>query len=87
MIKIKVRFFALVADLIGKSSIELLFNKKKITLREVLNHISKLYPQLYKINKGFKILILVNGEQAPLNKVISDGDEIAFIPPVAGGGD
>jgi molybdopterin synthase sulfur carrier subunit len=32
-----------------------------------------------------KIRLAVNGEFAPWDRVLADGDEIAFLPPVSGG--
>jgi molybdopterin synthase sulfur carrier subunit len=41
------------------------------------------------LNRGMpmpdKILIAVNAEYASLDKLVKDGDEVAFFPPVTGG--
>lgn len=44
--------------------------------------LSMRYPQLDKLNSVF---IAVNQEYAPDEKVLSEKDEIALIPPVSGG--
>lgn len=41
------------------------------------------------LNRGMpmpdKVLIAVNAEYAGLDKLVNDGDEVAFFPPVTGG--
>ena len=32
-----------------------------------------------------RVRVAVNGEFAPWDKALSDGDEVAFLPPVSGG--
>jgi molybdopterin synthase sulfur carrier subunit len=32
-----------------------------------------------------RVRVAVNGEFAPLDRALNDGDEVAFLPPVSGG--
>ncbi|MCL9782616.1 molybdopterin synthase sulfur carrier subunit [Vibrio sp. S4M6] len=80
---IKVLFFAQTRELIGQDSIEL--ESSFTTVEEVRGHLAS-RPGKWELalSKG-KLLAAVNQEIVPLEKVINDGDEIAFFPPVTGG--
>ena len=52
-------------------------------LGHVFDHYAQQFPKL----SGFKasIVLALNQEFAPLSTLLSDGDEVAFLPPVSGG--
>jgi len=63
---------------------------KSVTLAEALKRIFKTYKlgvldaDLKEITSGY-IRIYVNGKVPRMDDVLQDGDEIAFLPPIAGG--
>ncbi|MCE9539198.1 MAG: MoaD/ThiS family protein [Bacteroidetes bacterium] len=75
---IHIRFFGSLADLIGKSKLvvndctDVLSVKEKIICE---------YPQL----KDSVFLISVNKKLVKDNHLLEEGNEIAFLPPFAGG--
>lgn len=75
---IKVRYFASLAERVGKSEDDLAFTQA-ITVRDVweLNALGTPIPS--------NLLAAVNMEYADLNSHVQDGDEVAFFPPVTGG--
>ncbi|QKR00518.1 MoaD family protein [Metallosphaera tengchongensis] len=84
--KVKIRYFALVKDAVGKSSEE--YETNCTTLDCLLKELSvkyggKLKRLLDGEIPGVKIFPLVNGKMG-INE-IQEGDEIALIPPPAGG--
>jgi len=78
--KLKIKTFGISRDILGGREVELDMNGTSVAdLRRAL---STQYPPLDKLNSLF---IAVNQEYAPDEKVLSDKDEIALIPPVSGG--
>ncbi|HSR53450.1 MAG TPA: molybdopterin converting factor subunit 1 [Acidobacteriota bacterium] len=79
---IRVLFFASLRDLAGTSNVELEPSGLQ-TAEDVFSRLLKRYPGLgaYKPN----LLVAVNEEYAQWQEPVSDGDEIAFFPPVSGG--
>jgi len=79
---VKIKFFARLRDICGKSEIDL---QRSETLGSVLEQIKKELPALAEwINDG-KVLISVNQEMADLQTPLRDGDEIGLMPPFSGG--
>jgi len=77
---ITVKLFGITRDIIGRSSIELNDNIK--TTKELLMTLKKQYPELEKLTS---LLVAVDNEYADQPRAIKSGQEIALIPPVAGG--
>lgn len=77
---IKILFFAQFADLAGKTE-----ESRPLTLP----HPESLYEQLkqeYGFPHPFKqIQVAINHQLSAHNTPLSDGDEIAFLPPMTGG--
>jgi len=75
---IKVQYFASLKDAIGKSEDEIT-GEKSLSVKDVWD----------LSNQGHKLpentLAAVNMDYAELNDNVSDGDEVAFFPPVTGG--
>jgi molybdopterin converting factor subunit 1 len=81
-IRIRLLFFAFYRDLAGTGELELEF-PEGTTAATVVDH-------LRQSDGGFSRLppapvVAVNREYAELDSVLRDGDELALLPPVAGG--
>jgi molybdopterin synthase sulfur carrier subunit len=75
---IKVRYFASLKESVGRSEDDLIFTGI-LTVNEVWNQANpgKSLPD--------NILAAVNMEYVEFGKIVKDGDEVAFFPPVTGG--
>jgi molybdopterin converting factor subunit 1 len=74
-------FFASYADALGVSSLDMELPRES-TVAELLTAV--------RTRQGGELLpptplVAVNQEYASLDATVCDGDEVAFIPPVAGG--
>ena len=78
---IRVRLFARFAELLGSDSLELAV-EGAMTVGDVLSRVRAL-PGGAAI--GDSALIAVNLKQAALDSEVVPGDEIAVLPPLAGG--
>ena len=76
--KNKVLFFGILEDIVGSK--ELIISEGNSS-DELLKNIKKQYPELE--NKTFQIA--VNQQIINTNTTLNDGDEIALLPPFAGG--
>ena len=76
--KIKILVFGILADRIGQTTIETSSRKSVGELREFL--VSE-YPQL----ENLRYSISVNRQISDDDKQIKGGDEVALLPPFAGG--
>ncbi|MEC9205947.1 MAG: MoaD/ThiS family protein [Pseudomonadota bacterium] len=76
--KINVKYFAGIRDLIGKDS-EKIETKLGLTVEGAWNLIAngRKMPE--------NLLAAVNHEYVSIEYVLKDGDELAFFPPVTGG--
>lgn len=79
---IRVLFFASLADVVGKREFEL----DPQGLRDVGTVFSR-FEEQYPTLKAHRpsVLFALNSEFARADAPVSDGDEIAFFPPVSGG--
>ncbi|MFN3995180.1 MAG: MoaD/ThiS family protein [bacterium] len=80
MIKIKVKYFSTIRELLKKNE-EILEIPEKTTIKDLINLLYKRYPAL----KEYPFLIAKNLSYANKKEKIHDNDEIALIPPVSGG--
>ena len=79
--KIKVLFFSLLRDLAGTDCLEYTFDGK--TVADLLE---KLYQEIPALTDwDTNLLIAINTEYAKREDPVSEGDEIALMPPVQGG--
>ncbi len=76
--KIKLLTFGVFGDLTGKSCHELTGMK---TVTDIETYLKESYPETQK----FKYKIAVNTKVVDGSKELSDGDEVAILPPFAGG--
>lgn len=78
----KVRLFARLADLAGTREAEIELGEG-LTAAGVFDVLAQRYPSL----AGFGTIVrfAVNSEYVPASHPVSDGDEVALIPPVSGG--
>jgi molybdopterin synthase sulfur carrier subunit len=95
LINIKASFLSLLVDIIGKEEISLSFDNT-VLIKDVLTRLSSLFGKDFEENifssegKLSKYIILgLNGKDIRkfegLNTIIQDGDEISFLPAIAGG--
>lgn len=95
MIYIKIYFLSILADITGKKEINLAV-KENSTIKQILEKLILKFGKefektiLNSPNDLNKYIILgLNGKQIRsldyLNKVIQEGDEISFLPAIAGG--
>ncbi len=81
--KLTIRLFATLKEKARAASLSLEFQEDQITVRELLEKISREYPELAGSLKS--VLTAVNKDFAFTDDLISAGDEIALFPPVSGG--
>lgn len=74
--------FAGARDVLGAAEVDLALDAP-CTARELLDRVCSLYPGLAPYRKALRLA--VNGSYVAWGDPISAGDEVALIPPVAGG--
>jgi len=79
---IRVKFFALSRQVTGKREVEIRL-PKDATAALLMEALKKRFPKLQALS-GF-LKLAVNWDYADPETVLRDGDEVAVIPPVAGG--
>jgi len=81
---INVRFFAILKDLAGQSSLSLELTGQP-TVADARVEIERQFPSLKA--HLHRVSFALNLSHAGLQAVLHDGDELAIIPPVSGGAD
>jgi MoaE-MoaD fusion protein len=81
-VQVRVLFFGLLTDVIGRRS-ETVSLPDGSTLSDLLAHYQSNFPRL----QGFasSLAISLNQDYAPLSSPLSEGDEVGLLPPVSGG--
>ena len=79
---VRVRLFASYKEKAGRSDIELSL-RDGATVRDAVRETLRLYPAVTQ--DGSRLMIAVNQEYQAHDYALSDGDEVALIPPVSGG--
>ncbi|MBI5215048.1 MAG: molybdopterin converting factor subunit 1 [Ignavibacteriae bacterium] len=79
---IQVKFFAVTRDIVGASQ-KTIALPEQATTNDLLEHLIHCYPKFAEW-KPF-IRIAVNHEYIIQERVLSEQDEVALIPPVSGG--
>jgi len=81
-IKITLKLFGSLREASGESSLEVELQDGAL-VADVRNWLAERNPLVDKL--GERLAASVNLEIADLGDVLEDGDEVAFLPPVAGG--
>ena len=82
---VRVRFFSLIADELGRREAVLSLSGRRITVQDLVDHLKRLFPRLQDLERMTDIIVLVNGEAVGKDYRIREGDEVALIPPASGG--
>ncbi len=80
---VRVRFFARYAELVGRAEAEVSL-RLPATVADVLRRVREDFPQASALPE--RPLAAVNRRQVKLDAHVGDGDEVALLPPLAGGG-
>ena len=80
--RVKVLFFGMLKDLVGRAADAPEFSHGA-TLATVFEHYAERFPRMRELASS--IVIARNQQFVELSTVVTDGDEIAFLPPVSGG--
>jgi molybdopterin synthase catalytic subunit len=80
--RVKVLFFGQLKDIVGRSE-DTLEVAAQAQLATVFEHYSRAFPRLREM--AGSIVLARNQEFSKPSAPVSDGDEIAFLPPVSGG--
>jgi len=75
---VRVKYFASLRETIGRNDDEL-----KITSTTTVKDVWEQATQ--NMQTPMQVLVAVNQEYANFDQEVSDGDEVAFFPPVTGG--
>lgn len=76
--KIKVLFFGMLSEIIGTGSLEL---ENMENIRILQSYLWKAYPEMKDMDYRFAVnKEIINGKHD-----LKDGDEVALLPPFAGG--
>lgn len=81
---VTIKFFAVLKKLAGREDYHLSV-PEPITLKEVFSQVEGEVPQIRQIMSESRALVAVNQEMVDDNHLVRDGDEIALLPPFAGG--
>ena len=89
MIKVTVKHLGIIKRLSDRKTVALTFSKPRVTVRDVLAKLVEDYSDLENELSQPSLMITVNKQNIrkikSFDTELADGDEIAFIPPIAGG--
>jgi molybdopterin converting factor subunit 1 len=80
--RVRILFFGMLKDIVGRADDQLDL-ETGATLGRVFDHYCGLFPRMRQM--AASILMAVNHTFADAGATLSDGDEVAFLPPVSGG--
>lgn len=80
--RLKVRYFSVARDA-AETDLEEVDFTPGTTVLELRKRLQHMHPKLSELDG---LLVLVNGSPAPDSRALKEGDEVAIIPPVSGGG-
>jgi len=81
---VKVKFFAILKNLAGKEDVQFDIGGG-LKLGELIKMIDRDFPKVGEMIRGKRVLISVNHEIGNDDMLVKDGDEVAILPPFAGG--
>jgi len=79
---VTVKLFARLRDIAGAPELERDV-EAGATIRSVWHDLARQFPEFANYERS--ISSAVNADYAKMDDVLSDGDEVAFLPPVSGG--
>jgi molybdopterin synthase catalytic subunit len=82
---ITVRLFGMIKSLAGNQGSLSLALEQGRRVKDLIEHLHADYPQIGELIQKKKVLVSVNQEVAHEETEIQDGDEVALLPPFAGG--
>jgi molybdopterin converting factor subunit 1 len=82
--RVRVRLFARLRDLVGAGEIEW-HAAEGATVGDVWHALAARFPAIAPYERS--VSCAVNADYAKMSAVVSEGDEVAFLPPVSGGGE
>jgi molybdopterin converting factor subunit 1 len=80
---VRIRLFAVLRERVGRESMEVEL-ESGATVQDAIEALSR-EPGLGELMERLPVVMAVNREYAPQESVLSEGDELALIPPVSGG--
>jgi molybdopterin converting factor subunit 1 len=80
--RVTVRLFARLKDIAGGPELERTVTAGT-TVGDLWRGLAREFPELGQYERS--ISSAVNAEYARMDRVVGDGDEVAFLPPVSGG--
>lgn len=80
--RIKVKLYAAFRDVVGSKEEDLEL-KEGTTVQTLLEEYIRRFPKLSRYKEH--IILSVNKEYGAPARVLRDGDEVSFLPPVSGG--
>jgi molybdopterin synthase catalytic subunit len=80
--RVKVLFFGMLKDIVGSAE-EQLTVADGAQLRSIFDHYAGRFPRLGQLSSS--IVLARNHEFSDASVCVTDGDEVAFLPPVSGG--
>ena len=80
--RVKVLFFGMLKDIVGSAE-EQLNVSDGAQLETIFDHYAGRFPRLREMASS--IVLARNQEFSPVSARVSEGDEVAFLPPVSGG--
>jgi len=83
---IKIKYFASLSESLGLKSEDFVYNNDINTAEDIIQQMTARGEAWTNAFSGEnKILVAVNQEMCDRDASVSDGDEVAFFPPVTGG--
>lgn len=80
--RVRVLFFGQLKDIVGRPE-DILELPDGARLAGIFDHYSQRFPKIGELARS--IVLARNQQFSPLETVVCDGDEVAFLPPVSGG--
>jgi molybdopterin synthase catalytic subunit len=80
--RVRLLLFAALREAVGKKE-HLLEVPSELSLADVLRRAEAEIPEIARY-RG-RLLVSLNQERVPLDALVSEGDEVAFLPPMSGG--
>ena len=81
-LRVRVLFFASYAEWLGRDDVELTLSGS-VSVGDVVRRVRSILPGGDRLPE--RPLVALNQAHARLEAAVADGDELAFLPPMAGG--